>query len=66
MTLSGNCGKVRYRDRLGALIALSSTQRSVKARRDGVRVYRCPKCHGWHLTSGRLRDPAAPRPRRSR
>jgi hypothetical protein len=43
--------KVRYRDKLGALIALSSTQSNGKARRDEVRVYRCPDCRGWHLTS---------------
>jgi hypothetical protein len=53
MTLPGTCRKVRYRDRLGALIALASTHRSAKARRDEVRVYHCPKCHGWHLTSKR-------------
>ena len=43
------CGsKVRYPVRLGALIALSNTAR---AGRDEQRVYRCPHCKGWHLTS---------------
>jgi hypothetical protein len=38
--------KVRYRDRLAALIALS------RVRRDGEhRAYRCLHCRGWHLTS---------------
>lgn len=40
--------KIRYRDRIAALIALASTRR---ADRDESRAYRCPICHGWHLTS---------------
>lgn len=24
---------------------------------DGLRVYCCPVCHGWHLTSLRVRRP---------
>jgi hypothetical protein len=43
--------KVRYRDKLGAQIALASTHRARSSRRDEVRVYRCPRCNGWHLTS---------------
>ena len=46
--------KIRYRDKLGAMIAVASTQaaaaRGVKGR-DETRVYRCPHCHGWHTTS---------------
>lgn len=44
-------GKVRYRDRLGAEIALASTARSQTACRGESRVHRCPDCGGWHLTS---------------
>lgn len=50
------CPKIRYRDRLAALIALSNTQRgrrnsTLEARRREIRAYRCRRCHGWHLTS---------------
>ena len=44
-------GKVRYRDELGAKIALSNTQRKTAGRRAERRVYKCPYCAGWHLTS---------------
>lgn len=43
--------KRRYRDRLDALIALA------RIRRDGERrIYRCPLCRGWHLTSQERRS----------
>lgn len=45
------CSKVRYRDRIAALLALASTGRSDKAKRQERRAYRCPDCKGWHLTS---------------
>ena len=41
-------GKVRYRDRLGAEIALALL---VREDHGEARVYRCPRCFGWHLTS---------------
>ena len=47
-------GKVKYRDRVAALLALSSTARKDNRRdKDAVRVYLCPRCRGWHLTSRR-------------
>lgn len=47
-------GKRRYRDKLDAAMALSSTQ-SPRARGDRreARSYKCPHCKGWHLTSRR-------------
>lgn len=45
------CAKTRYRDRIGALIALASTQRAQSSKRAESSVYRCPNCKGWHLTS---------------
>lgn len=51
------CAKVRYRDEIGAKIALASTRaasdRKAEAgeKRRENRVYRCPKCKGYHLTS---------------
>lgn len=44
-------GKRRYRDRVGAMIALASTQRAKSSDREEKRVYRCGHCFGWHLTS---------------
>lgn len=57
------CGKVRFPDRLAALLALASAgalaERGNDARRE-VRAYPCENCHGWHLTSkGRGRRRAA-------
>lgn len=55
------CAKVRYPDKLGAKIALASTQaseaqhRKQVSRRAEVRAYRCPDCKGWHLTSRKER-----------
>lgn len=45
------CVKTRFRDEVGAKIALSQIAVSDKAKRREVRVYKCPKCRGWHLTS---------------
>ena len=42
------CGKRRYRDRIAAQIAAADIASKGK---DGTRVYRCPKCGGWHTTS---------------
>jgi hypothetical protein len=48
-------GKVAYRDRLSALLALASTQASRSSRRDEKRAYLCEFSRGvrphWHLTS---------------
>lgn len=46
-------GKLRYRDRVGALLALAKAQHADKAHRPKTeaRAYRCPSCYGWHLTS---------------
>lgn len=44
--------KIRYRDRIAALIALESTRRRGHRRpKNEVRAYRCRHCAGWHLTS---------------
>lgn len=49
MTSMTRCtDKVRYRDELGAKIALANTQAKDHGEK---RVYRCPICRGWHLTS---------------
>lgn len=45
------CAKVRFRDELGAKIALSQIAVKDGAKRRERRAYRCPRCRGWHLTS---------------
>jgi hypothetical protein len=46
-------GKVRYRDEIGAKIALASigTGRHERRPKSEQRAYRCPWCRGWHLTA---------------
>ena len=44
---NGCYGKRRYRDNISALLALASTNRAGRGER---RAYRCPVCHGFHLT----------------
>ncbi len=47
------CSKIRYRDKVSALIALARTGRGGERRpKDEKRAYECPACKGWHLTSG--------------
>ncbi|GAA4706200.1 hypothetical protein [Streptomyces youssoufiensis] len=41
-------GKIRYRDRIEAKLAMAGAGRKG---RDEQRVYRCEHCHGFHLTS---------------
>lgn len=45
------CTKIRYRNRLDAKIALASTHASRGSKREETRIYRCPECRGFHLTS---------------
>lgn len=50
-------GKHRYRDRVGALMALADTLRAGSGARNEVRAYKCHLCSGWHLTSKALYRP---------
>jgi len=56
VTTCPKTGKLRYRDELGARIALAKLQsRRSSKRRLERRYYHCPFCSGWHLTSKELR-----------
>jgi hypothetical protein len=44
-------GKVRYRTRIDAKIALANTHRKAASTREETRIYFCPNCRGQHLTS---------------
>jgi hypothetical protein len=58
-----NCssGKLRYKDRIGARMALLRIQgrrsRQHQRRDNEAGLYQCPECHGWHLTSQRKAKP---------
>lgn len=47
------CKKIRYRDRIAALLAMANSQHRDASHRPKTeqRAYRCPLCYGWHLTS---------------
>jgi hypothetical protein len=46
-------GKVRYRDKVGALFAMSQARHKDSSGRAKLeqRAYFCSRCRGWHLTS---------------
>lgn len=50
---AGHCrtGKIRFINENEAKLALASCRGSVARRRHECRVYHCPDCNGWHLTS---------------
>lgn len=46
------CSKIGYKDKIGAMFALSQTRsQTAQGNRQEKRVYLCPICHKWHLTS---------------
>lgn len=52
--------KVRYRDQLGAELALMRIRRKAerkKREKTPVRVYECKICNGWHTTSQEQKTP---------
>lgn len=52
-------GKVRYRNEKDATMTLKLLQsynHSGNEARQEKRVYICPKCNGWHLTSSKERN----------
>lgn len=46
------CVKRRFRDEIAAKLALARIEKGADVREKAPRrAYRCPACHGWHLTS---------------
>lgn len=46
------CKKRRYKDQIGAKLAMASTSHKDHRRnKNEIRSYRCYKCKGYHLTS---------------
>ena len=54
--MTTRCSKFRYRDKLGAQIALANTTMKRTGSYQESRAYKCPACKGWHLTSMSLED----------
>ena len=53
------CGKVRFPDRFEAESALAQARRwadNGNTERRERRIYLCPNCQGWHMTSKPLRN----------
>ncbi len=48
--------KLRYRDRVSALIASADLERDDDPKHPELRPYLCPVCRGWHLTSQERRE----------
>lgn len=51
MTRCPKHGKRRYRSEADARAGMSGTKKRGDGRTPARRVYQCPDCHGWHLTS---------------
>ena len=51
MTHCQETDKIRYRDRIAAMMGLASCRHNPHGKRQEQRIYRCPFCHGFHLTS---------------
>lgn len=46
-----NCQKKSYPTKKDALTARNSRMRSHRKRPESLRIYPCPACRQWHLTS---------------
>lgn len=45
------CNKIKYKDKISALIALAKCKNTPKGNRLESKIYYCTICKGWHLTS---------------
>ena len=45
------CLKIRYKDKISAMMALASYKHSTKGCRKEIRIYYCKSCKAYHLTS---------------
>lgn len=43
-------GKIAYRDRIAAMLAMAACRHARSGTRQERQLYRCPFCHKWHLT----------------
>lgn len=45
------CNKIKYKDKLSAMFALSQCKNGKKGNRRECRFYFCNECNAYHLTS---------------
>ena len=45
------CNKIKYKDKISAMLALASCKHSRKGKRREHRIYYCEICKCYHLTS---------------
>ena len=46
------CNKRKFKDKISAMFALSQVRsQKAKGNRQEKRIYHCPICNKWHLTS---------------
>lgn len=45
------CKKIRYKDKIAAMLALAKCNRAKKGRRQERAIYYCRPCRSFHLTS---------------
>ena len=45
------CNKIKYKDKISAMLALASCKHSRKGKRQEHRIYYCSVCKCYHLTS---------------
>ena len=50
MHICDTTGKIMYRDRIAAMLAMASCRHARSGARQERRFYRCPFCHQLHLT----------------
>jgi hypothetical protein len=51
VTARKSCGKTRYRDEIAAKLTLAQIRRKDRPTARERRIYRCPDCRGFHITS---------------
>lgn len=44
-------GKTRFRDQKEAIDSIRHLEHKSSREEIPIRTYKCPKCHGWHVTS---------------
>ena len=51
MVVKKICKKIKYRDKIAAMFALAQCRNSIKGKRQERKIYFCPECKKFHLTS---------------
>lgn len=51
MLTKKKCKKIKYRDKIAAMLALAQCRNAIKGKRQECKIYFCPECKTFHLTS---------------